>query len=223
MVRYSKPAPSLKGDWDEPAWQSAETIILRNFVARSSAHHPEVEAKLLWVNRGLYVFFRVRDKYIRCLRADYQSGVCRDSCVEFFVEPKRNKGYFNFEINCGGTMLLYYCDNPDKETGRVRIIEEVPRDLGATVRIYHSMPKIVYPEVEFEAVWKIEYFIPFKLFEHYLGPLGKINGQVWRANFYKCADECSHPHWASWAPLHGKVSFHLPQYFAPLQFVGEKK
>ena len=223
IIRESKRPPSLNGNWDEPAWQSSEVITLGHFAARSSAHRPRVEAKALWSNSGLFVFFRVHDRYIRCLRTDYQDMVCADSCVEFFVEPKEKKGYFNFEINCGGTMLLYYIDCPDKKTGQIRIIEKVPRDLGEMVRIYHSMPSIVYPEVEFEVVWKIEYFIPFKLFAHYLGPLGKMNGQVWRGNFYKCADKCSHPHWASWAPLHGKLNFHTPQYFAPLQFVGEKK
>ena len=222
-VRCSGKKPSLAGNWDEPAWQSADTIVLRNFVARSSAHRPKVEVKLLWDNRGLYVFFRVHDRYVRCLRTDYQAGVCKDSCAEFFVEPKKNRGYFNFEINCGGTMLLYYLDYPDRGTGRNKIKEAVPFSLGGTVRIYHSMPKVVYPEVVFEATWKLEYFIPFKLFEHYLGPLGKIAGQAWRANFYKCADECSHPHWESWAPLHGKESFHVPEYFAPIHFIGAKK
>jgi len=220
VVRKSKRNPSLNGNWDEPAWRSADLITLDNFMARSSAHRPRVEVKTLWRNEGLFVFFRVHDRYIRCLRTDYQANVCRDSCVEFFVEPKKGRGYFNFEITCGGTMLLFYCDNPDRETGRIVVKDRVPRSLGETVRIYHSMPKVVYPEVEFEATWKVEYFIPFKLFEHYLGSLGKIGGQVWRANFYKCADECSHPHWGSWAPLHGKASFHVPQYFAPLRFIG---
>lgn len=222
-IRYSEKKPSLAGNWDEPAWRSAQTITLRNFVARGSSHQPEVDVRLLWAKCGIYVFFRVHDRFVRCLRTDYQGMVCKDSCVEFFVEPKAKRGYFNFEINCGGTMLLYYIDYPDKKTGRIRIIAEVPRDLGETVRIYHSMPKVVYPEVEFETAWKIEYFIPFKLFEHYLGPLGRIAGQVWRANFYKCADESSHPHWASWAPLHGKFNFHVPQYFAPIHFVAAKK
>jgi len=223
QVRRSGKRPLLKGNWDEPAWQAANVVVLRNFTERSSAHRPRVEVKSLWVNDGIYVFFRVHDKYIRSLRVDYQGNVCRDSCVEFFVEPKSGKGYFNFEINCGGTMLLYYLDYPDKENGGIKLIEKVPISLAKTVRIYHSMPKIVYPEVEFEATWKVEYFIPFKLFEHYLGPLGRIAGQVWRANFFKCADDCSHPHWASWAPLHGINRFHLPQYFAPFHFIGGKK
>lgn len=217
-VRPAGKTPSLRGNWDEPAWRRAEQILIGNFLARGSSHRPEVAARLLWDKRGLYVFFLSRDRYIRCLRTDYQANVCKDSCVEFFVEPQAGRGYFNFEINCGGTILLHYCDYPDQTTGRSRIIEKVPRELTAAMKIYHSMPQVVYPEIAFEVIWKIEYFIPFKLFEHYLGPLGQVGGQTWRGNFYKCADESSHPHWASWSPLGGKISFHVPQCFAPIKF-----
>ena len=37
-------------------------------------------------------------------------------------------------------------------------------------------------------------------------------------NFFKCADDSSHPHWASWAPIGEALNFHQPQYFAPLRF-----
>ena len=139
--------------------------------------------------------------------------------MEFFVEPKPGRGYFNFEINCGGTMLLYFIEDSAIVPGKgFAKYVQVPAETGQLVRIYHSMPATVEPEIERDTEWKIEYFIPFKVFESYLGPLGRPEGQTWRANFYKCADETSHPHWASWAPLHGKASFHLPQYFAPIRF-----
>jgi hypothetical protein len=151
--------------------------------------------------------------------------------VEFFVEPRAGRGYFNFEINCGGTLLLYYCQpppavatgNPGPQAAKSSptkktVFNPVPWDLGRQVAIYHSLPQVVDPEIETDTEWRIEYFIPFAIFEHIFGPLGPISGQVWRANFYKCADNTSHPHWLSWAPLNGEISFHLPQYFAPIRF-----
>ncbi len=223
--------PSLKGLWNEAAWRSANVIALANFMARSKSRHPRVEAKALYQDDGLFVFFRVFDKYVRCVQTNYQDMVCTDSCVEFFVEPKAGRGYFNFEINCGGTLLLYYCETRPTvaacESGAQAgegartdkpIFNPVPWEFGRQVTIYHSLPKVVDPEIEADTEWRIEYFIPFTIFEHYFGPLGPIPGQVWRANFYKCADQTSHPHWLSWAPLEGAVSFHLPQYFAPIRF-----
>jgi hypothetical protein len=47
--------------------------------------------------------------------------------------------------------------------------------------------------------------------------LGKIGGQSWRGNFFKCAEEISHPHWASWSPV-DELNFHLPRCFGTIHF-----
>jgi hypothetical protein len=45
-------------------------------------------------------------------------------------------------------------------------------------------------------------------------------GVRWRANFYKCAEHNSHPHWLMWAPIDfPKPNFHLPEFFGTLEFV----
>jgi len=41
----------------------------------------------------------------------------------------------------------------------------------------------------------------------------------WRVNFYKCADDTSHPHWLTWSPVDlPEPNFHHPQSFGILQF-----
>ena len=52
----------------------------------------------------------------------------------------------------------------------------------------------------------------------YAGPLPGMQDQTWRANFYKCGDATSHPHWASWNPIGEKLSFHKPEYFGEIVF-----
>jgi len=56
------------------------------------------------------------------------------------------------------------------------------------------------------------------LFETFVGPLGAPSGQIWRANFYKCADESSHPHWGSWADIGERLDFHQPECFGEIIF-----
>lgn len=222
VIQRAAQRPNLQGQWDEGAWRSANVAALTNFLSQSKSRHPRVEAKVVYQDDGLFVFFRVFDKYVRCVQTAYQGGVCTDSCVEFFVEPKAGRGYFNFEVNCGGTLLLYYCEprpSTDKNAPAQKpVFNPVPWELGRQVVVYHSMPRVVEPEIEEDTEWRVEYFIPFKIFEHYFGPLGPIPGQTWRANFYKCADSTSHPHWVSWAPMGPELNFHLPQYFAPIKF-----
>jgi len=50
------------------------------------------------------------------------------------------------------------------------------------------------------------------------GADGTLAGTEWRANCFKCADETSHPHWASWAPIGEALNFHQPQYFGVFHF-----
>jgi hypothetical protein len=79
------------------------------------------------------------------------------------------------------------------------------------------MPEVVEPEIREPTIWFLEFHIPFALFEKHVGPLGKVGGQTWTANFYKCGDKTSHPHWASWSPV-DKLNFHLPRCFGNLVF-----
>lgn len=218
LVCKAMSPPRLDGDWDGVAWQRAQVLEVGQFRPESSAHRPETRAKLLYDPQGLYVIFRVHDRYVVCRHSEYHSAVYKDSTVEFFFKPKADKAYFNFEINCGGTMLLSYNDGKGRLPDGSIDSTWIPWETASQVRVYHSMPAVVSPEIEEDVDWTIECFVPFRLLEEYVGPLGDVAEQEWRANFYKCADGCSHPHWASWSPVGGKLDFHQPQYFGQMRF-----
>lgn len=214
-VQRATTRPALRGEWDGPAWHSVPALEITHFHERGSDHRPVTRVKVLYDDQGLYVFFQVQDRYVRCVHTEYNSSVCRDSCAEFFVEPVAGRGYFNFEINCGGTMLLYYIT----QSASIKY-DPVHVDLPRLekVKIHASMPKVVDPEITEPVTWTLEYFVPFELFESYVGSLPPVPGSIWRANFYKCGDQTSHPHWGMWSEVHGKLSFHKPEFFAPLYF-----
>ena len=219
VIQRTAVKPALRGAWDDPIWASAPILAVDQFHSRGSGHHPVTRAKLLYDAEGLYVIFDVQDRYVQCVNTQPQSSVCQDSCVEFFVQPRPPGAYFNFEINCGGTPLVHYMEDWQRIPGRgFKKFTPLPAALLDSLRIYHSLPQRIQPERPEPVHWRIEYVIPFKLFEHYLGPLGNPAGQVWRANLYKCADKTSHPHWASWSPITGELNFHQPQYFGTLEF-----
>jgi hypothetical protein len=199
------------------AWQRAETVDLLIFRPESSDHRPKTQARLVYDDAGLYCMFRVVDRYVRSVQTEFMGPVCADSCVEFFVRPKPDRGYFNIEINCGGTLLCHYI------TGAIRTPEGfqgstplAPED-GRMIRIQHSMPRTVEPEIVTPTTWTIAYHVPFALLEKYAGPIGAVAGQRWTGNFYKCGDKTSHPHWTSWNPVDA-LNFHLPQCFGVLEF-----
>lgn len=217
VIKRTSQPPQLDGDWDGPVWSRAETGQIAHYLPNSTSHHPPVQFRLLYDAAWVYVLFRVEDRYVRCVEREFNGSVCRDSCTEFFVEPLADKGYFNFEINCGGTMLCYYIEDATREGEGFRQSVALTPEEGDLVRIYHSLPAVVEPELPGPITWFNEIHIPLALLERHVGPLGDPAGQVWRANLYKCGDETSHPHWGTWAPIEGE-SFHVPQYFAPLTF-----
>jgi hypothetical protein len=143
--------------------------------------------------------------------------VYKDSCVEFFVQPKPDRGYFNFEFNCGGSLLCFYILDPTRVPNGFKDFTPLPEEDGKQVVIYHSMPPVIEPEIVVPTEWRLEFFIPFAVLEKYVGPVGNVTDQEWRANLYKCGDETSHPHWASWAPV-DEFNFHLPHCFGTIRF-----
>src|SRR5882757_2812779 len=100
--------PALTADWNDPAWKPTQSLEISHFRPEGSDHRPQTRARILYDGGGLHGIFRVRDRYVRCTRANYFDDVWKDSCVEFFVQPKADGGYFNFEFNCGGAYLCNY-------------------------------------------------------------------------------------------------------------------
>ena len=166
---------------------------------------------------GIYGIFKVQDQYVRCTRANYFDEVWKDSCVEFFVEPKTGRGYFNFEFNCGGTFLCSHITNPEPCPGGFKTFTRVPPEIGKAVQVRSSLPRLIEQEISKPMVWTLQFYIPLKVLEHFVGLLDKLPGQTWRGNFFKCAEEISHPHWASWSPV-DEFNFHLPHCFGTLRF-----
>ncbi len=210
-------APPLQAEWTAPLWSHAETLEIRHFRPEGSDHRPQTSARLLYDRAGLYGIFRVHDRFVRCVRTEYHTEVWKDSCVEFFAQPRPDRGYFNFEFNCGGAFLCSYITTPERAPEGFKEFVKVPADIGLSIRAKSSLPQRVEPEITAPVVWALSFFIPRALFEHYLGPLGSLAGQVWRGNFFKAAVDNSHPHWASWSPV-DEFNFHRPNCFGRLRF-----
>jgi hypothetical protein len=219
VLRTAQP-PAFRGNWSAGVWAGVRPLDVDQFHAAGSQHRPVTQAKLLFDDEHLYVFFRVQDRYVRAVAEQFQGRVCADSCVEAFLQPREGRGYFNFEMNCGGTLLLYHIRDPRRTPEGFADSTPVSSKHAAGMRIYHSMPARIDPEIGEPVEWRLEYGIPLSLFEPYIGEAPRPAGGLWRGNFYKCGDETSHPHWASWSPIGEQLNFHCPEHFGVLEFAG---
>jgi hypothetical protein len=213
MMRYTVrrvPAAALEAI----DFSRAEVGRLGQVRPESSDHRPETTFRVLHDGTNLYVRFDVKDRYVRSVQTAYQAPVCTDSCVEFFVRPKAGKGYLNFEVNAGGTLLVSYVEDPTRTPEGLKRCTLLPETWGRQVVIRSSLPAVVEPEIAEPLAWHVKYQVPFALLEAFVGEAGR-GGAVWRANFYKCGDKTSHPHWLSWSPVPA-LNFHLPESFGEL-------
>jgi len=216
-IRKTARPPELHGLWNGPAWGETLFLNIGCFRPEGTSHRPFVRCKMLYDDSHFYGLFLVRDRYVRCVHTGYQASVYEDSCVELFVQPRPDKGYFNFEFNCGGALLASYVTDPARIDGQVAEAALLSLEEGRQVAVYGSLPSIIEPEMENEVTWLLEFSIPFALLQSYTGGIGKVEGQKWRGNLYKCGNKTSHPHWASWAPLSAR-NFHAPWDFGVLRF-----
>jgi hypothetical protein len=210
--------PELRGQWSGRSWGQVQGLEIDRFHPSSTEHRPLTQAKLLYDPRFLYVHFRVQDRYVRAVSRRFQDSVWEDSCVELFVQPRPDRGYFNFEMSCGGVLLLYYIEDPTRTSDGFARYQRVDRRHLRGLRVFHTLPRRVEPELPGPLAWAVEYRVPFALFAAYLGSPPPTAGASWRGNLYKCADACSHPHWASWAPIGEELNFHQPERFGELAF-----
>jgi hypothetical protein len=217
-IRRARVAPELAGLWTGSAWGPAPALDVAHFHPRSSDHRPRVAAKLLYDHAALYALFRVDDRYVRCVHTEYESDTYKDSCVELFLRPRAEAGYFALEVNGGGAFSLRYIEDPTRTANRFARWTAVDAALASTLRIGHSLPAVVSPETAEPVAWWVEVGWPLAVFEAYAGALGPLGGATWRGNCFKCGDETSHPHWASWAPIGEALDFHQPAYFGVFEF-----
>lgn len=212
-TRLGEPV-SIDSEWDKSPWKDIAPLHLKEYMGPKPEHQPEVQIKVAYDPESVYVIFKVEDQFVRSTRTEYQDPVFKDSAVEFFFCPADTveEGYFNLEINCGGTALFRYRSKEGEKF-------PIPKDLFNQIKIAHSLPDIVEPEMQDPVTWTLEFKLPVSILKEYYSITAPESGAIWRVNFYKIADESTHPHYLTWSRvIHPTPNFHLPEFFGTLQF-----
>ena len=68
-------------------------------------YKPTVTVRLGYSSSALAILFEVEENHVRAVTMEDCGPVWEDSCCEFFVAAPAGDGYFNFEMNCAGTLL----------------------------------------------------------------------------------------------------------------------
>jgi len=211
-------AQGSSSDLSQIAWDNISALDVASVHPNSSSHRPKTRVRVAYDPDALYLKFQVDDQYVCCRNLEYQSSVCQDSCVEAFLKPVANKGYFNFEINASGVVLVYYVADTTSTPDGFKDYTILSEAQLQQIQIVSDLHGVIDPEITEPFSWNLSCRIPLTILEDYVGSLALGPDSLWQGNFYKCADKSSHPHWLSWNPIGEELNFHQPQYFGQLQF-----
>ena len=174
-------------------------------------YQPEVSFRIGHSEEMLYLKFYVSEAHILAQHSQPNTATHRDSCVEFFIDPDQSGGYYNFEFNCIGTTHLAYGPNRQK---RSFVDPDQILDQVFTASTLGTTP---FEEKSGAFQWEMVVALPASLFVHH--PDLNFKALQSKANFYKCGDDTSLPHYLSWNEINSpKPDFHRPEFFGSLLF-----
>jgi hypothetical protein len=171
---------------------------------------PEVGFKIAHNNESVFLHYHVREDEMLARYSQHNQPVYTDSCVEFFIAFDDEPNYYNFEFNSLGTCLAAW--GPDRNQ-RKSIAPELLGQIQTRTMI-NRKNKEQSPRFD----WQICIQLPVSIFIH--NQISQLSGSGARANFYKCGDDLSEPHFISWKKIETSTpDFHQPAYFGELSFL----
>jgi len=173
---------------------------------------PDVEFAIGYTSREFLIKYFITEWFFKAEKTESTENVFEDSCVELFILPDDSSTYFNFEFNGIGTCLAAAGSNRFNRT-------LLDKNVIKTIRRKGSAGGQPVAEVKMEYSWTIVAAIPFRIFFGNVRP--DFKNLKMKANFYKCGDRLTVPHYLTWNPVNtGKPDFHRPEYFGTLRFIG---
>jgi hypothetical protein len=160
-------------------------------------------------NEGLRIQFSVIEPFLSVKKRKINEAVHKDNCVEIFIAFENEKGYYNFEFNCLGSIKAAFGDRrvhrrflPSYLLKLIQDSVDISLDnggIGNRIR------------------WTIDAVIPISAFLHH--HLKSFSGLTCSVNFTKCGDDLPEPHFLSWVNLTSDTpNFHQPSSFGKLIF-----
>ena len=173
-------------------------------------YKPEVKFKMAYCKNQIFLKYYVNEENIMARETRVNGDVYKDSCVEFFVSTNGKKTYYNFEFNCVGIPHVGY--GPGREN-RALIDPEILK----LIKVRSSLGNQPFEERTGRHQWEMMIVMPKECLIYDKDIV--LKGLKANANFYKCGDETSKPHFVTWNPIGTETpDYHQPAYFGELSF-----
>lgn len=186
------------------SWSQIPQLMVQEY-SWGGTYRPKVTAQMVFVKgKGFIIHMECDETHPLATFTENNTPVCQDSCMECFINcnPALGNGYINFETNANGA--LYNAFGPDRHH------RQYLRDLGL------EEPKVII--CQNENGWSCEYTLSLDTVQALFHRDDFAEGDILKANFYKCGDKTEVAHYASWQPINRPApDFHQPDFFGTLR------
>ena len=175
------------------------------------SYKPQAGFKIAYSTREIYIKYYVSEKYVKAEKTGINQAVYEDSCVEFFAAPGDDDIYYNFEFNSIGALLAEHGSGRHNRT-------PVHPSVSGRIRTLPGLGREPFPERMGHQNWTLTLALPVDVFFRH--KIDETAGRQFGANFYKCGDKLSRPHYLTWNPvLSQEPDFHRPGDFGIISFI----
>ncbi|MBF6629270.1 MAG: hypothetical protein ITG04_12330 [Proteiniphilum sp.] len=172
-------------------------------------YSPKVAFRIAHTGDRIWLKYYVCEKYIRAMETRINGRVHKDSCVEFFISFDK-ENYYNFEFNCIGIAHVAYGSGRSKR-------KFVNTQLIEKIEIQSSLGNKPFDTRSGDFTWEMMIRIPIECFA--FSDVKNLSNLSGSANFYKCGDATTEPHYLSWNSIEtDNPDFHRPDFFGKVFF-----
>ena len=215
-VKLTSGKITIDGKLDEADWNAAQSVGDFKFPWWKEGEKEQTEVKMLWDKNFLYIAFKCKDKHIWADHYNTNSNTCQDDCAEIFWNPNPEKSlsFYQFEINCIGTVLSTYYNFEDQGKSGIHTIM-VPH-VGQTIQ------GTVNNDQDIDKGWIVEIAVRFSDYPELSPKLNPSAGDIWRVGLHRCGGKIDFQH-SQWSPSQTPTpEFHRPQDFGIVVFSSQK-
>ncbi|QGY42412.1 hypothetical protein GM418_01705 [Maribellus comscasis] len=190
-----------------------EKQTVSNFISTVNweefSYQPKVSFRIGHIQNEIWLKYYVVEKYILAKETRTNGDVYKDSCVEFFISAD-GENYYNFEFNCIGTIHLAF----GAGRGNRKFVDP---EIIKKIEITSSLGSQPFEEKTGKFEWEMMIRIPKECLAY--SNINSLNGLKASANFYKCGEDTSEPHYVTWNPIKTKnPDYHRPEFFGEVFF-----
>ena len=173
------------------------------------SYKPKLSFRIGHIDKEIWLKYYVTEKNILAKETRINGEVYKDSTVEFFISVD-GLNYYNFEFSCIG--ITHLAHGPGR--GNRNFVDP---EIVKKIEIESSLGNKPFEEKSGNFEWEMMIRIPVECFA--FDKIKTLGGLKATANFYKCGDETSEPHFVTWNPIGTEnPDYHCPQFFGKVQF-----